>query len=242
MRGLIVNADDYGLSPGINRGIAEAHRDGIVTSTSLLVDTPFSADAAAISAELPALSVGLHADLSAAVAEPEAEVSSAICVEELERQIARFHALTGRWPTHLDSHHNAHRLHGLNRSFVSFGERYGLRVREHRDAKYVSAYYGHWDGCTHPEQIAVKGLQRVLGASDGDLIELACHPGYVDQALRSSYRREREVELRTLCDKRVPQLLDELGFALLDSQLRTQIGPETTSPRARKVGGGMSQR
>ena len=90
--------------------------------------------------------------------------------------------------------------------------------------------------------IAVKGLQRVLGASDGDLIELACHPGYVDQALRSSYRREREVELRTLCDKRVPQLLDELGFALLDSQLRTQIGPETTSPRARKVGGGMSQR
>src|SRR6184192_3293440 len=100
MRGLIVNADDYGLSPGINRGIAEAHRDGIVTSTSLLVDTPFSAEAAAISAELPALSVGLHADLSAAVAEPEAEVSSAICVEELERQIARFHALTGRWPTH----------------------------------------------------------------------------------------------------------------------------------------------
>jgi len=219
MRGLIVNADDYGLSPGINRGIAEAHRKGIVTSTSLLVDTPFGAEAAAISTELPHLSVGLHADLSAAVAEHEDEVSAAICVEQLERQIARFHSLTGRWPTHLDSHHNAHRCQGLSRSFVKFGERYGLRVREHCDATYVSAFYGHWDGCTHLEQIGINGLKRVLSASDGHLIELAGHPGYVDEALRSSYRREREVELRTLCDRRVPQLLDELGFALLEPQL-----------------------
>src|SRR5438876_9353127 len=114
MRGLIVNADDYGLSPGINRGIAEGHREGIVTSTSLLVDAPFSAEAAAISAELPGLSVGLHADLSAAVAELEVDASAAVCVEELERQIARFRSLTGRWPTDLDSHHNAQRSQGLN--------------------------------------------------------------------------------------------------------------------------------
>jgi len=83
MRGLIVNADDYGLSPGVNRGIAESHRDGIVTSASLLVDTRFSAEAAATSAERPGLSVGLHADLSAAVAESGAEASAALCVEEL---------------------------------------------------------------------------------------------------------------------------------------------------------------
>jgi len=60
---------------------------------------------------------------SAAVAEPEVEVSAAVCLEELERQLARFHTLTGRWPTHLDSHHNAHRSQGLDRSFVKFGER-----------------------------------------------------------------------------------------------------------------------
>jgi predicted glycoside hydrolase/deacetylase ChbG (UPF0249 family) len=223
MRGLIVNADDYGLSPGINRGIAEAHRKGIVTSTSLLVSTSFSAEAAVISAELPRLALGLHADLAAAVAEIDVALSAAICVEALERQLARFHSLTGRWPTHLDSHRNAHRRQALKGSFVKFGERYGLPVREHRDAEYVSAFYGHWDGCTHLEQIGINGLKRVLRESDGDLVELACHPGYVDQALRSSYRREREVELRTLCDKRLPQLLDELGFALLDSRLRTQI-------------------
>src|SRR5256885_6108091 len=59
-----------------------AHREGIVTSTSLLVDTPFSAEAAAISVELPRLSVGLHADLSAAVAEIDLALSAAICVED----------------------------------------------------------------------------------------------------------------------------------------------------------------
>jgi chitin disaccharide deacetylase len=79
-------------------------------------------------------------------------------------------------------------------------------MRQHCDARYVSAYYGHWDGSAHPERIGVEGLERVLGASDGDLIELACHPGYVDESLRSSYRRERELELRTLRDKRLPRV------------------------------------
>jgi predicted glycoside hydrolase/deacetylase ChbG (UPF0249 family) len=48
----------------------------------------------------------------------------------------------------------------------------------------------------------------------------ACHPGYLDDALRSSYRAEREVELHTLSDERLPRILDDLGLTLLDSELR----------------------
>jgi len=223
MRGLIVNADDFGLSPGINRGIAQAHRNGILTSTSLLVDAPFSGDAGAISAQMPQLTVGLHADLSAALAESDAERAAAVCVRELDRQIARLRSLTGRPPTHLDSHHDAHRRQDLIDSFVRFGEHHGLRVREHCGSSYMSAFYGRWGGRTHLEHISVAGLERLLRASDDDLIELACHPGYCDASLRSSYRREREAELRTLCDRRVPQLLNDLGFALLDSRLRPRV-------------------
>ena len=40
MKYLIVNGDDFGASRGINRGILEAHQDGILTSTSLFVDRP----------------------------------------------------------------------------------------------------------------------------------------------------------------------------------------------------------
>jgi chitin disaccharide deacetylase len=220
VRGLVVNADDFGLSPGVNRGVARAHHDGILTSTSLMVDTPFSADAAAIAAELPRLSVGLHAELSLAVGETEGKRAAAICLQELERQLEGFQTLTGRLPVHLDSHHDAHRERRLVDTFVEFGESHGLRTRDHCDAGYVSAFYGRWAGSSHLEQVGVEALRRVLCASDDRVIELACHPGYCDDALRSSYREEREAELRTLCDERVPALVQELGFVLLDSRLK----------------------
>ena len=47
LRRLIVNADDFGQSPGVNRGIIEAHQHGIVTSASLMVSWPAAAEAAA---------------------------------------------------------------------------------------------------------------------------------------------------------------------------------------------------
>ena len=49
-RRLVVNADDFGLSPGVNAGIAQAHRWGIVTSASLMVWQPAAAHAAALAA------------------------------------------------------------------------------------------------------------------------------------------------------------------------------------------------
>src|SRR5947208_12765584 len=63
MKYLIVNADDFGASHGVNRGILEAHQRGILTSTSLLVHTAWSGEAAEMSRTAPDLSVGLHADL-----------------------------------------------------------------------------------------------------------------------------------------------------------------------------------
>ena len=62
-RFLVVNADDFGYSPGINRGILECHTNGIVTSTSCMVTGYAVEEAAAISADHPDLSVGLHWDV-----------------------------------------------------------------------------------------------------------------------------------------------------------------------------------
>jgi predicted glycoside hydrolase/deacetylase ChbG (UPF0249 family) len=60
---LVVTADDLGLTPGVTRGILEAHRNGIVRSTSLLVTFPSSADAAAAARAERDLEVGVHLDL-----------------------------------------------------------------------------------------------------------------------------------------------------------------------------------
>ena len=54
-RSLIVNADDYALSPGVSRGILEAHARGVVTSTTALVNTP---EQTQVAAEAAALTVG----------------------------------------------------------------------------------------------------------------------------------------------------------------------------------------
>jgi len=60
---LIVNADDFGLSDGVNRGIVEAHERGIVTSASLMVWHDAARAAAAYARGRPQLDVGVHLDL-----------------------------------------------------------------------------------------------------------------------------------------------------------------------------------
>src|SRR5260370_12455273 len=62
-RSLIVNADDFGQSPGVNRGIVQAFEEGIVTSASLMVRWPAAEPAAAYGIAHPNLSLGLHLDL-----------------------------------------------------------------------------------------------------------------------------------------------------------------------------------
>ena len=61
MKRLIVNADDFGLSPEVNAGIIRAHRDGILRSASLMVAEPAARDAAELARENRDLDVGLHA-------------------------------------------------------------------------------------------------------------------------------------------------------------------------------------
>jgi hopanoid biosynthesis associated protein HpnK len=60
---LIVNADDFGRSRSINAAVIRAHREGILTSASLMVNEPASAEAVALAKENPKLGVGLHLTL-----------------------------------------------------------------------------------------------------------------------------------------------------------------------------------
>ena len=63
-RSLIVNADDFGQSTAINRGIIRAYEQGVVTSASLMVLWPAAKEAANYARLHPSLSVGLHVDLA----------------------------------------------------------------------------------------------------------------------------------------------------------------------------------
>lgn len=229
MNYLIVNGDDFGASPGINRGILEAHERGILTSTSLMVERTWSEEAAALGRRAVLLSIGLHVELADP---PEGHDSGAA----IDRQIARFVNLLGRPPTHIDSHKNVHRSPALLASFVDRAGRWGVPLRDHGPVRHVASFYGRWGGETHPEQIGLPGLVRILDAEMATgVTELMCHPGYVDADLRSSYAVEREIELRTLCDSALPALLESraiklVGFSGL-SRLATSATLAPAQPR-----------
>jgi hopanoid biosynthesis associated protein HpnK len=60
LRRLIINADDFGLTSGINRAIVEGHQQGVVTSATLMANGPEFQDAVQLSRSVPKLSVGCH--------------------------------------------------------------------------------------------------------------------------------------------------------------------------------------
>jgi len=214
MKYLIVNGDDFGASPGINRGIMEAHLHGILTSTSLLVKTEWAKEAAALSSAAPDLSVGLHADLRSELREPA--LDSQRLRESLQWQFCRFEKLTGRPPTHLDSHHNDHRDPRALPHLLELARKHGLPLREHSPVQYFSKFYGQWAGQTHFEQISAEKLTMMIKMEIGDgVTELSCHPGYVDANHPTSYHIEREAELRTLCDPRIRRVLVEQAIRLI---------------------------
>jgi chitin disaccharide deacetylase len=207
VRYLIVNGDDFGLSPGVNQGILETHRHGILTSTSLMVNRPAAGAAAALARGATELSVGLHLEFDLPVADARAAV---------EKQLQRFEQLTGRPPTHFDSHHDTHRDVRVLPHLLEWAGRLGVPVRSHSPVARFAGFYGAWAGECHPEHVGVESLLGMLETEvKRGVTELICHPGYVDADLASSYAAVRETEVETLCDPRVRQALEQGGIRLI---------------------------
>jgi len=98
-RRLIINADDFGLTGGVNRAIAEAHSRGVVTSATLMATGAAFADAIALAKENPRLSVGCHVLLvDGTPASRAAALPSLVNGDQFQNSLARFAhaALRGR--------------------------------------------------------------------------------------------------------------------------------------------------
>jgi hypothetical protein len=207
---LILNADDFGYDPAVTRGIVVAMRKGVVSSTTMIVNSPHS-EAAARDAE--GLAIGLHLNLVRfpAVSAPGRELDERAALDEdfVERethaQLDRLRTLLGRDATHLDVHKHAHTrpevLAGLLRAAKA--RRLAVRsidavMRERILAAGVhtnDAFLG--DAGADAFWTLARWSQQLDLAPRSGVVELMCHPGYAPSQVKSGYGAQREVELAT---------------------------------------------
>jgi predicted glycoside hydrolase/deacetylase ChbG (UPF0249 family) len=215
-RYVIFNGDDFGASPGINRGIVQAHVRGVLTSTSLMVNMPAAVEAVAMARDLPKLSLGIHVNFTNEGDPPVVDIDDVTaCRDELEWQLERFDELVGRPPTHIDSQHNVHFRQTLTPLFRESAKKLGVPLRGFSAARYFPSFYGQWDGETHLEQISEASLRRMMVGFTDRITEVGCHPGYRDPDFASVYSVEREAEIETLCAEGLPGFLASQGFSLI---------------------------
>jgi predicted glycoside hydrolase/deacetylase ChbG (UPF0249 family) len=221
-RSLIVNADDFGLTPGVNAGVARAHEDGILTSASLMVRWPAAQEAADYAAGAPDLGVGLHVDLG----EWEfrdgkwvqlyhvVDTTDAAAVEqEIRAQLDAFTRLTGRAPTHIDSHQHVHK-HEPEPVFRRLAAQLGLPLRDYTPGVNNVNFYGRTKrGAMLGAGVSVERLLEIVTSLSPGITEIGCHPG-IDGDTGSVYDVERQQEVEILCDPRVREALAREGVVL----------------------------
>jgi predicted glycoside hydrolase/deacetylase ChbG (UPF0249 family) len=219
-----VNADDFGISPGVNSGIIEAHERGIVTSTSVMTRWPAACQAAEYGRANREFGVGLHIDLSEwAFREGQwkplyqvVPLDDAVKVQqEVRAQLEQFRDLLGRDPDHLDSHQHAHRNEPVLSIARQISVELSIPLRHFTPrVRYCGEFYGQDDrGDSYPDLISAEALCRMIGALAPGASELCCHPAAAVD-LDTMYRHERTIELATLCDPRVRDALAEAGIEL----------------------------
>jgi predicted glycoside hydrolase/deacetylase ChbG (UPF0249 family) len=215
---VIVNADDFGHSPEVNAGVIEAHESGIVTSASLMVRRGAARHAAAYGG---ALDLGLHVELGEwEYAHGEwrehGHIPGERISDDVRAQLEQFRRLTGRDPTHLDSHQHVHRNEPARSALLELGEELDVPVRELRGCvRYVGGFYGETDtGEPWPEGVTTAALVALLGGLKEGVTELGCHPGR-GRISGTSYAAPRGQELETLCDPRVRFAIRALGIELI---------------------------
>jgi predicted glycoside hydrolase/deacetylase ChbG (UPF0249 family) len=133
VRKLVVNADDFGFTRDVNQGIVEAHREGILTATTLMATGAAFEDAVRLAKENPALDVGCHLVLVGSPPFPDtvAKLTAAVALgririyEELAAQVRRV-VDAGLSPTHLDTHKHTHLLPPVLAAVAHISEQFGI--------------------------------------------------------------------------------------------------------------------
>jgi predicted glycoside hydrolase/deacetylase ChbG (UPF0249 family) len=135
------------------------------------------------------------------------------------RQLGAFRHLTGREPTHIDSHQHVHRDEPARSILTALARQLTVPLRDcHPTIRYCGDFYGQTgQGLACPAAISVDGLMKILKALPSGVTELGCHPGKGND-MNSMYCHERAEEVKTLCHPQVRAALAAEGIELRSFQ------------------------
>lgn len=233
MKRLIINADDFGFTRDVNAGIVHAHREGVLTSTTLMANGAAFEDAVRLARETPSLDIGCHLvlvqghslitgdDLPAtldrlalALARRKLEVDA-----ELRAQIETIRA-AGLRITHLDTHKHTHMVPRVFRAVVRLAHEFGIPyvrrplgpLASRSYARFASRYSirmtDHFLGFRLTGSLTEQALAAALKRLREGTTELMCHPGFLDSELQQASTRLKESRVRELEALTSPRVRD----------------------------------
>lgn len=203
---VIFNADDFGYSNGINYGIIDSYKYGILTSTTMLANMSGFEHALKLASENPGLGIGIHLTLTCG--KPLLKNHKTLTTEDgffhnlsfyNEEYIIDTDEVYNEWDaqinkilnagikaTHLDSHHHIHTFKGMKEVFIKLARKYNFPVRNNfdkpKDLVGTQRFETEFDQVTI---ISEPAIQTYLNNLIDDIkmyqsVEVMCHPGYLD--------------------------------------------------------------
>jgi predicted glycoside hydrolase/deacetylase ChbG (UPF0249 family) len=239
---LIVNADDFGITKAVTLGIIDAHKEGVITSTTMMCNMPNAEYGAELAKDCPELGVGIHFVLTAGF--PLAEGVNSLIDEtgrfhniekikelatsedirkEFRCQMDKFISF-GIRPTHIDSHHHVHRISKVLEVVREFALEFDIPVRALGEVcenylKGIATTDGFAGGFFGDTEINPEGFISTIEKNKNfGSLEIMCHPGYLDDEIlqMSSYAMPRTKELITLTSQTVENYIKENEIQLVN--------------------------
>ncbi len=243
---LIINADDFGRTRGINYGIVEAMKNGTLSSTTIMMNMPYAEQAVNLVKKEAITSIGVHLTFiekslslgktlvdENGVFKKYPELMEEADVEEIKTemrvQIDKLISM-GINPTHLDGHHHVH-LYSLKMTEAVFAvaREYKLPVRVGRIGKTTRAgeeiIVPDWirtidlfEDRYYADKVGVEDFRGFVGdAMIYDVVELMCHPAFLcTDTLKSSYSYPRLTELDVITSDEVKEFIKSKGIEIVD--------------------------
>lgn len=244
MKNVIINADDFGLTDGCNKGIVKGIKDGVVTSTTVMMNMPYANKGIEMLKSMSFKSAGVHLTLTCG--EPtlpaeeipslvdnenrfyrrRAELFPKLRLEEVEKELRNQIELfikTGSKPSHLDSHHHIHMYDGIREVVAKLAKEYNLPLRyaNEETKQYLKENNipttDNFSMDFYGKNTSINRMKEILENASNGTIEIMVHPAIVDKELESlsSYSANRSKELEILISRELKNWFIEKDIKLI---------------------------